>query len=113
MADSISPPKPHASSRLHAALQKATNALLAERCAEGHWTGRLSSSALSTATAVIALTQVDPKAYTPQIRSGLEWLVQHSNPDGGWGDTVLSKSNISTTALVWACLLYTSDAADE
>jgi squalene-hopene/tetraprenyl-beta-curcumene cyclase len=32
----------------------------------------------------------------------LEWLVQHSNPDGGWGDTVLSKSNISTTALVWA-----------
>ena len=102
MADSIFHLQPHASSRLHAALQKATNALLAERCAEGHWTGRLSSSALSTATAVIALTQVDPKAYTPQIRSGLEWLVQHSNPDGGWGDTVLSKSNISTTALVWA-----------
>jgi hypothetical protein len=102
MADSISPPKPHANPRLNAALQKATNALLAERCPEGHWTGHLSSSALSTATAVIALTQVDPKAHAPQIRRGLEWLVQHSNPDGGWGDTVLSKSNISTTALGWA-----------
>src|SRR5439155_2300795 len=28
-----------------------------------------------------------------------------ANADGGWGDTVLSRSNISTTMLVWAALL--------
>jgi squalene-hopene/tetraprenyl-beta-curcumene cyclase len=35
---------------------------------------------------------------------GLRWLASHQNVDGGWGDTVCSKSNISTTALVWAAL---------
>src|SRR5207244_3738041 len=33
---------------------------------------------------------------------GLRWLAEHRNSDGGWGDTVRSKSNISTTALCWA-----------
>ena len=28
----------------------------------------------------------------------------HQNADGGWGDTVLSLSNISTTSLAWAAL---------
>ena len=36
------------------------------------------------------------------ITSGLHWLAEHQNPDGGWGDTDLSFSNISTTALGWA-----------
>jgi squalene-hopene/tetraprenyl-beta-curcumene cyclase len=33
---------------------------------------------------------------------GLEWLAGNMNPDSGWGDTVLSVSNLSTTALGWA-----------
>jgi squalene-hopene/tetraprenyl-beta-curcumene cyclase len=36
------------------------------------------------------------------IAEGLEWLAAHQNSDGGWGDTVLSFSNISTSALCWA-----------
>ena len=44
--------------RLRAALEKATAALLAERNAQGFWEGELSSSALSTATAVTALVLV-------------------------------------------------------
>ncbi len=76
--------------------------LLAERGAHGHWEGGLSSSALSTATAVLALALVDRAQHAALIRRGLDWLRVHANPDGGWGDTVLSKSNSSTTALVWA-----------
>lgn len=34
--------------------------------------------------------------------AGLTWLAHHANPDGGWGDTVQSFSNLSTTALAWA-----------
>ena len=44
--------------RLEAAYQTALAALLAERTPEGHWVGELSTSALSTATAVSALSLV-------------------------------------------------------
>src|SRR4051812_5991153 len=88
--------------RIAAALRKATDALLAELNPQGYWEGELSSSALSTATAVVALCQVDTLAYADFIAQGLRWLAGHANAHGGWGDTVLSKSNISTTALCWA-----------
>ena len=91
--------------RLEAALQTARAALLAERNAEGHWTGELSSSALATATAVVALQQVQTQTsdnYSHYIKDGLDWLATHANTDGGWGDTTKSISNISTTTLCWA-----------
>ena len=87
---------------LEAALSVATQALLAELTADGHWVGELSSSALSTATAVVALTQVGREPDGHMIRGGLRWLADNQNSDGGWGDTVKSRSNISTTALCWA-----------
>jgi squalene-hopene/tetraprenyl-beta-curcumene cyclase len=88
--------------RLAAALELATSALLAEMNGAGHWTGELSASALSTATAVTALAKVDPAKHAALIRGGLHWLAANANADGGWGDTTRSKSNISTTALCWA-----------
>jgi squalene-hopene/tetraprenyl-beta-curcumene cyclase len=91
-----------ARSRLEAALTTATSALLAELGPDGHWTGELSSSALSTATAIVALAEVDPQRHAALIAGGLRWLAEHTNADGGWGDTIKSKSNISTTALCWA-----------
>ena len=95
-------------SRLRAALTLARSTLLAARNAQGHWTGELSSSALSTATAVCALTlcerhgQSGSPRTAPHISCGLDWLAAHANADGGWGDTTLSLSNISTTTLGWA-----------
>jgi squalene-hopene/tetraprenyl-beta-curcumene cyclase len=86
--------------------------LLDERVPAGHWRGELSSSALSTATAAFALAQVRRNAPAPTdaaridalVRGGLAWLRRTQNDDGGWGDTVRSFSNISTTALCWAAL---------
>jgi len=72
------------------------------RTADGHWEGELSSSALSTATAVFALAVAGKNAHRQLIRRGLDWLAENQNHDGGWGDTVLSTSNISTTALCWS-----------
>ena len=87
---------------------KVVDDLLAARTSSGHWEGRLSSSALSTATAITALALLDrqtpdPAHHTNDLQqAGLKWLNDHVNEDGGWGDTSMSFSNISTTALVWA-----------
>src|SRR5258708_14598245 len=69
----------------------------AQRVHGGWWEGRLASSALSTATAVGALSLIGGV----DVRPGLDWLARTQNQDGGWGDTGFSKSNISTTVLCW------------
>ena len=74
------------------------------RHAKGHWEGHLSSSALSTATALVALSLVDREKHAAFIQKGAQWLCDHQNADGGWGDTTLSKSNLSTTLLCWSAL---------
>lgn len=119
----------------------------------GIWEGELSSSALSTATALMALHQCRmarqptketaglfrrsraddtektgpsnkatgygpqtnssaPESHDPEegvttelIERGVRWLCETQNEDGGWGDTLLSLSNISTTMLVHASLV--------
>jgi len=78
--------------------------LLDSRLPNGCWQGRLSSSALSTAAAVFALHVVGRPEYEVLVRKGLDWLIEHQNADGGWGDTPASSSNISTTMLCWAAL---------
>jgi squalene-hopene/tetraprenyl-beta-curcumene cyclase len=98
---------------LDQALTAACDRLLAARTPDGHWAGKLSSSALSTATTVFALHLVDRAGgtarFTPLIRNGLQWLAANANEDGGWGDTILSRSNISTTLLVWSALTASPD----
>jgi squalene-hopene/tetraprenyl-beta-curcumene cyclase len=87
---------------------------------DGHWTGELSTSALSTATAVSALSLLKKHHPTGQrihlgdgvtlpiealdepIRVGCQWLADHQNEDGGFGDTDRSHSNIATSLLVQA-----------
>ena len=85
--------------------------LLAERNERGHWTGYLSSSALSTATAIMALHLAGNRQ--DRIDAGLAWLEKYRNADGGWGDTDRSLSNISTTALCWAAFTLTGRPAPE
>jgi len=89
---------------LHKTLAALTAQLLQSRLPQGHWRGRLSSSALATATAAFALSTVDKAKYEPLIRKGLNWLIDNQNQDGGWGDTVMSMSNISTTMLCFSAL---------
>ena len=78
--------------------------LLSLRNERGHWEGELSSSALSTATAVVALSLVDAEEHAVLVDGGARWLAEHQNADGGWGDTTISKSNLSTTLLCWSAL---------
>ncbi|MCU0705907.1 MAG: squalene--hopene cyclase, partial [Fimbriiglobus sp.] len=92
-------------------LANASMALLSEQTADGFWVGELSSSALSTATAAFTLSRQGGGKYSSLIRGGLKWLADHQNADGGWGDTVKSFSNLSTTCLGWAAL-YIPEAGE-
>ena len=119
--------------RFETTLENTRQMLLDLRHPDGYWEGELSSSALSTATAVCALRMVrDARAKSRpsatstnvslahpawpadelelRIRRGLRWLAEHQNADGGWGDTTQSYSNISTTLLGWAAF---SEASHE
>ncbi len=92
--------------RVERGLQTLLERLTIARRPDGWWEGRLSSSALSTATAVSALSVA--AAEQPRrgrlIVGGVAWLAATQNPDGGWGDTTDSPSNLATTALVIAAL---------
>ncbi len=97
--------------------------VLAAREAGGPWRGHLSSSALSTTTAVCALevwrrdrVRRGEPALGPErrpveswIEGGVSWLVSNQNEDGGFGDSPESPTNISTTTLVWATLSMIRD----
>lgn len=85
--------------RLNSAYLAARDALLVERTPDGYWIGELSTSALSTAVAAIALQLVDAAQHRTTIDDGLSWLAANQNADGGWGDTTKSFSNISTSML--------------
>src|SRR3974377_1450070 len=106
----------YAFQRLSAAYQIARERLLAERTPDGHWVGCLSTSALSTATAVSALALIEKQstsgpAHRALTSRGLAWLSHNQNAGGGWGDTIKSISNISTSMLCRAAFEI-ADAAD-
>ena len=94
-----------------AAYDRIRTALLASRHQAGHWEGELSCSALSSATAISAMSfyldagagQADQQSeIRRQIDAGFRWLCAQQNDDGGFGDTPLNYSNIATTMLVVA-----------
>ena len=87
---------------LSKSIKRLEKRLLESRTPQGFWEGGVSSSGLSTATAIFALAMVDEEKFQAQIQRGLKWLCDNSNSDGGWGDTPQSPSNISTTMLCWA-----------
>ena len=96
--------------RLTATVDRLRDELLAARTPRGHWVGELSSSALSTATAISAVAALKlnggkfPNEFQPEpfLRSAIDYLRTQQNPDGGFGDTDRSHSNIATSYLVWA-----------
>jgi len=73
------------------------------------WEGHLSSSAVSTATATMALALAGDRADRRLVEDGAAWLARTQNTDGGWGDTPDSPSNIAATLLA-TCALTVAEA---
>jgi hypothetical protein len=84
--------------------------LMKEQNGDGFWNGMLSSSALSTATAIVALKISGIGSGDTQITLGYKWLCNHINTDGGFGDTPQSESNVSTSLICYAAVYYCQPA---
>lgn len=82
-------------------------ALLAKRGANGLWEGKLSASAVAAATAVCALEIADPVKYASLIDRARAFLLATQNPDGGWGDSPESPSNVTASLLSYAAMRHT------
>jgi prenyltransferase beta subunit len=90
----------------HNAYLSGREKLLAERNNGGYWTGRLSTSALSTAVSIVALKLDDNPDDKKKIDDGFLWLCCNINSDGGYGDTPDSESNVSTTLLCYGAIHF-------
>lgn len=80
---------------------------------QGFWDGELSSSALATAVSVVALKLGNTDRGQDPISRGMHWLAANINPDGGFGDTPDSLSNVSTTLLCYAAFRMCSPGDTE
>jgi squalene-hopene/tetraprenyl-beta-curcumene cyclase len=104
--------------------------LLAERGADGHWSGQLGSSPFATAAAVSALVVAHRRSSQHALREAIKgeghtvehvvqndlselllesvhWLAKHQNSDGGWSDCDGARSNIAATMMVQAAFRLT------
>ncbi|TWU05929.1 prenyltransferase/squalene oxidase repeat-containing protein [Stieleria varia] len=93
--------------RARETLDQLRTELISQRGEDDHWTGQLSASALSTATAVSAIAAVmrhqsGEDWMRELVRRGMQYLCGEQNQDGGFGDTDRSHSNIATSYLVLA-----------
>ena len=87
--------------------------LMKSRSEDGLWRGSLSSSAISTAVSVFALQRIDADKYVTHIQAGVRWLQGAMKPDGSWGDSVESPSNMTATLLTYVSLFAVGQAPQE
>lgn len=80
---------------------------------QGFWDGELSSSALATSVSMVALKLGNANLCHDPVSRGMHWLAANINPDGGFGDTPDSVSNVSTTLLCYAAFRMCSPGDTE
>lgn len=86
------------------AIERSLTFLSQQRRANGTWAGELSSSALATAIASVALRRHAPARLAARLRDATEWLAATQSQDGGWGDAVTDMSTLNATSLAVAAL---------
>src|SRR5262249_56989987 len=86
-------------------VEAAVEHLYARQRDDGSWCDRLSSSAIPTALAAIALHRSDHTGYAAEVTGALSWLHASQRPDGGWSDADMDPpSSKSGTAFALAAL---------
>lgn len=75
----------------HPAVSKALDYVLAEQEEDGPWFGRWGVNYVYGTGAVLpALEALGMDMSAGYVRRAIEWLLDHQNPDGGWGESCVS-----------------------
>lgn len=75
----------------HPAVARGLDYVLSEQEADGPWFGRWGVNYIYGTGAVLpALRALDLDMNAPYIRKAVEWIIEHQNSDGGWGESCVS-----------------------
>jgi squalene-hopene/tetraprenyl-beta-curcumene cyclase len=77
--------------REHSAIDRAYHFLLAEQEDDGSWFGRWGVNHIyGTAAVLPALAEIGDDMSAQHVKRAAQWIAEHQNPDGGWGETCAS-----------------------
>jgi len=83
--------EPSLSPRAQDALRRGTQWLMSNQEADGSYWGRWGvNHVYGTAAVIPALVAAGVAVKGPNITAAVNWLVEHQNPDGGWGEDMRS-----------------------
>jgi len=74
----------------HPILQRATAFIRHEQCADGSWFGRWGVNYVYGTSGVLRALETIGKATGPEGQRAANWLKSVQNPDGGFGESILS-----------------------
>jgi len=75
----------------HAAVRRGVEFLNRTQRDDGSWFGRWGVNHIyGTGAALPALAAAGEDMTAPYVRRAVDWLAAHQNPDGGWGESILS-----------------------
>ncbi len=75
----------------HSAVKRAVQFIQKEQESDGSWFGRWGVNYIyGTALVLRGLEAIGIDSHEPYVQQGAEWLRMVQNPDGGWGETVVS-----------------------
>ena len=74
-------------SRNHPAVRRAYKYILSEQEPEGPWFGRWGVNYIyGTCAVLMAMEAIGEEMEQPYVKKAVQWLVEHQNADGGWGE---------------------------
>ena len=77
-------------------VRRAIDFLVREQEADGAWYGRWGVNYIyGTWQAIVGLRAIGEPVENEAIQRGGTWLLEHQNPDGGWGETIQSYDDAS------------------
>ncbi|MFE0423365.1 prenyltransferase/squalene oxidase repeat-containing protein [Streptomyces sp. NPDC058953] len=79
----------------HPATRRAVRWLLGRQEPEGSWPARWGGRLYGTSQVLVALAAAGYGSGHPAVAAGMEWIYQHQNDDGGWGEDI--PSTLGTT----------------
>ena len=77
--------------RAHPAVERAIQFLRKDQTTDGCWYGRWGVNYIYGTWQVLrGLARIGEEMQAPYLRRAVGWLLDHQNPDGGWGESIAS-----------------------